>query len=1049
MTLDNLIQLGVQEITAGKLELAEQTFRQALNTPEAEENLATKHLILKHLTSIKIRSGDYALAENMAKQSLEVAEDLSDKELICKSLNNLGLSYYWQEKYLEAIDTYKEALEYTNEGSEDTWKIWSNLGQVYDWQGNYKQALEAHQQSLTFAHNDTLKAKSLFYLGQTQFWANNHFETINYLEESLNLVENSQQDNITINVLNILGQTYYICRQWHKAEEILQQQLELVGKLNVPIPVMSILDSLIRTKMELNKIEEAKNLVTESINLAKLNGQQSDLASALQNLGLVQCKSSDFSQAIKAFGESLAIYRQLPNTTQEEIAILLSLGSLHEQQGNYTQAISCFQQTSNLAKVVQDYSIVQLSSKNLGQIYLSLGDYPIAIDYFQKYLTLAQVDGKITTDIEAYQKLGDAYHDSGDFKKGIANYQQALSLAEESNNLEQKVQVLVNLLSGYRALEDYDQAIKYEELILEITHSEEFNNPMVWGKALSELTSLKLLLQNPQAIDYAKELLTLCQITNAYPVSFGLQCLSNAYSHFGKNAEAISCLQEALELLGEDRQSEGEILTILGRVYLQANNFIDAEETLKKAIAVWEDLRTRLGDLDELKIPLLTKQKLTYQLLQTVLVTQGKYHSALEISELGRARSLADILNHQSIPNLDSNQTIEHIKLAEIIEIAKTLNATLIEYSETLEALYIWVIKPTGEVYFEQVPIVNPYAVMTEIATKRYQDNKLSLAIKNIRFAMGISEGLSRTLIPIDLINKIDVDDLAKALTKVYEFLIKPIEQYLPKNPEDKLIFIPQGYLFNVPFAALIDNSNFYLIEKHTISTAPSIDLLKLILQAKHLQNSIAADAALVVGNPLIPELPGKTSFSLVSLPGAEEEAIKIAQILGVSPLTGAEATKARVIEQIGTASIIHLATHGLLDYRAEDVPFERNILGAIALAPEQPLVGDGLLTSNEISTMSLQASLAVLSACHTGRGEVTADGVIGLSRAFMMAGVSSVLVSLWAIPDDYTATLMENFYTEMKQSNDLARSLRQAMLTVITNNQHPLNWAAFTLIGW
>ena len=97
---------------------------------------------------------------------------------------------------------------------------------------------------------------------------------------------------------------------------------------------------------------------------------------------------------------------------------------------------------------------------------------------------------------------------------------------------------------------------------------------------------------------------------------------------------------------------------------------------------------------------------------------------------------------------------------------------------------------------------------------------------------------------------------------------------------------------------------------------------------------------------------------------------------------------------------------------------------------------------------MSLQAKLAVLSACHTGRGEITADGVIGLSRAFVIAGVPSVLVSLWAIPDSSTSTLMENFYSQMQSGLDKAQSLREAMLKAITTNQNPVDWAAFILVG-
>ena len=90
-----------------------------------------------------------------------------------------------------------------------------------------------------------------------------------------------------------------------------------------------------------------------------------------------------------------------------------------------------------------------------------------------------------------------------------------------------------------------------------------------------------------------------------------------------------------------------------------------------------------------------------------------------------------------------------------------------------------------------------------------------------------------------------------------------------------------------------------------------------------------------------------------------------------------------------------------------------------------------------------------VLSACDTGRGRITGDGVIGLSRSLISAGAPSVIVSLWAIPDAPTASLMTEFYRNWQGKKlDKAQALRQAMLTTMKTDPEPRNWAAFTLIG-
>ena len=127
----------------------------------------------------------------------------------------------------------------------------------------------------------------------------------------------------------------------------------------------------------------------------------------------------------------------------------------------------------------------------------------------------------------------------------------------------------------------------------------------------------------------------------------------------------------------------------------------------------------------------------------------------------------------------------------------------------------------------------------------------------------------------------------------------------------------------------------------------------------------------------------------------------------------------------------------------------------AIALAPDasfsasRPGEINGLLTAEEILGMKLQAELVVLSACDTGRGKITGDGVIGLSRSLISAGVPSVMVSLWSVPDSPTAELMSQFYINLKERRmDKAQALRQAMLTTMKTHPSPRDWAAFTLIG-
>ncbi len=135
------------------------------------------------------------------------------------------------------------------------------------------------------------------------------------------------------------------------------------------------------------------------------------------------------------------------------------------------------------------------------------------------------------------------------------------------------------------------------------------------------------------------------------------------------------------------------------------------------------------------------------------------------------------------------------------------------------------------------------------------------------------------------------------------------------------------------------------------------------------------------------------------------------------------------------------LATHAFLnELKESEVP------GAIAQAASQ--TDDGLLTSNEILDWRLQAELVVLSACNTGRAIITGDGVIGLSASLMTAGVASVVLSLWSVPDAPTCLLMMEFDRQMQANPDKAQALGQAMLTVMKEYLNRSNRAAFTLMG-
>jgi CHAT domain-containing protein len=222
------------------------------------------------------------------------------------------------------------------------------------------------------------------------------------------------------------------------------------------------------------------------------------------------------------------------------------------------------------------------------------------------------------------------------------------------------------------------------------------------------------------------------------------------------------------------------------------------------------------------------------------------------------------------------------------------------------------------------------------------------------------------------------------------KILIEPIAKFLPTDPNEKIIFIPHQELFLIPFPTLKDDQGQYLIDKHTILTAPSIQSLELTHNIK--QNRVNYQGEnLIIGNPTMPSIADLENQNLqrrplAPLPYAETEALKIANLFNTQALIGDRATEESIKPRLSNAQIIHFATHGLLYYGDPTQSAVKDVPGAIALAPTA--TEDGFLTSSEILGLKLKADLVVLSACQTGKGRITGDGVIGLSRSFISAGV-------------------------------------------------------------
>jgi CHAT domain-containing protein len=257
----------------------------------------------------------------------------------------------------------------------------------------------------------------------------------------------------------------------------------------------------------------------------------------------------------------------------------------------------------------------------------------------------------------------------------------------------------------------------------------------------------------------------------------------------------------------------------------------------------------------------------------------------------------------------------------------------------------------------------------------------------------------------------------AKArLQRVHELIWAPLEEALSRTR--RVLVVPHGSLGSLPFGALLDGER-----------TPGRDLeLAIVPSARMALHGLrsrprAARIGLVLGESS-------------RLEHAADEARTVAGLFpSARTCIDSEATLANLRGYAPQADVIHFACHG--QFRADNPMFS-----ALHLH-------DGVLTVEAAESLGLNQSTVVLSACETAlTDQGTGDEMVGLVRAFLVAGAARVVASLWPVDDRVTAQFMSHFYAALARDVGPAAALREAQISVRRDHPHPYYWAAFTLFG-
>jgi CHAT domain-containing protein len=391
-------------------------------------------------------------------------------------------------------------------------------------------------------------------------------------------------------------------------------------------------------------------------------------------------------------------------------------------------------------------------------------------------------------------------------------------------------------------------------------------------------------------------------------------------------------------------------------------------------------------------------------------------------NELSSLRALSSALQHQ-YSNLLSDlrrAAPDYVSLMEaptrpVAELTRLLepDEVILEYLVGDDGTLVFVIEPGG------------------ISSVRVAVDQASLS-DLVVFARGAIEGQGRGEL---------AEFWRSPLRRLYNALVAPLESSGALSGRGSLIIVPHGILHYLPFQALLDPADdTFLIERYGVSYAPSASVWA------HLREQVPPSPVPIhrAGRRILAVAPKEGD-----LPGSAYEVETIGRLFGdqAQLLRGEAATEQSFLDLAPAFDLVHLATYGRLNKI-------NPLFSRVELAPEATT--PGFLEVHEIYGLRLSARLLALSACETGLGSSglwdidPGDEWVSLASAFLGAGASNVLASLWRVEDTATGTLMGAFYQQVAGGRDMTDALAQAQRALLRDptTAHPFFWAGFQLIG-
>ncbi len=838
-----------------------------------------------------------------------------------------------------------------------------------------------------------------------------------------------------------------------------------------------------RDLVETSDFRGALEKTSQGLEMAEKIGLKEGIVDASFSMGIIYFEFGDYKNALKYYQDCIKLYEELKNphmvgSTYYEIGMTLKV------MGDYENALRMYELCLKYAETPIDYI---LAYHQIGNLYFDRAEFDDALKmYFDALEKAKQLDLSLASNKKSLanilHEIGLVYINKDELQKGLKYVKESLEIKEEIGYIQGVAKSYSLLGNIYIRTRQFDIAREYFKKGLDIART--IGQPSDQAAYLEGTANAyydegnleeaeKYLLESKALWESLGESDQLCSVV------LNLGAILSEKKDYEK---ALDNFKQALEM-GRKISLKIQIAKALegiGRVYLRQDMYEESLNYYKQALTEYEGIigamksgqdriiyRQRYAE----SLPLIISQILAY--LYTKQKNQDLLKEALGYIELSKAREVISGASGgcpQCNKRAELHDDIEQIreKLVEIDNALKTSARTerFKSLQEKLEADRtklldsLWDLEETIWKVCEDpqgvIPIENPVEITEKFLSAKqdrdtmvlefmylYEQLDVYLIRENqilydkIEFTENMYQELYNLAQDVRNIRLLLITGQSKKAEKLLNELSKELyETLIPKSLRDilkiakSLIIIPHAFLHNFPFEIFHDGENYWGL-KYDLSQAMSLELLR-ISQSKQKSKKVQKPEIFMVGNPNKGEvfdtkdLLGTEERGAMQgdLPGAEEEIKRLSAIARKNKwkdiiLLNEEATLDRFMKTINEDSfnIFHFAGHAI--FRPEDPS-----LSCLVLRDNEHIVVDEII--NKICFK--EHPLVVLSSCESGTARSTgADELIGLSRALLLAGSPTMVLSRWIVMDEPTQILMEAFYRYIFEKKSISQALKLA----------------------